>query len=746
MELHEEQQLTLQDYLTILSRGKWIIIIAFLVVMTATVYVTFTTPPTYESTALIMVKEGGSVQSQMLDLPSVLKRDNMINNHVEILKSRSLAKEVIQRLGASGHADSLQVLGNGPERKQYSLLALLKSKSGKKTQRPGMETEEWIKSFGDMISVIPKRDTDLIELKVDAGSPFEASFVANTWMEAYQDMDMAASRGEVSDVRAFLENKLKDVQSSLSTSEEHLRDYQESSGVAELSTETQQMIEQLATFESEYQATQTQLEANQRQLNFLKTQLDESQRAMVEGASMTSPVIAELQKQLAQLIGEMVAYQQQLRGAGYTPENDPKLASMNSRIQGLQERIAQETKKMATSGAAERNPIDFSDNILTSILTIETENKSLTAKVEALEKIVAQYNANLNTLPEKSLRLARLQREAEVNNKIFLMLREKYEESRIAEAGQAGSVRIVDYAEPPQIPIKPKKKMNLVLGVLVGLGLGVGLTFVKEYLDSSIKTTEEIERLGFTVLASIPVINMPGGKEHSGSGGNGELNPRLITRLPGNSPVAEAYRSLRTNVQYADLDNPVKTILVTSPGPGDGKSTSVTNLAITFAQMGAKTLLIDADLRRPVLHNYLAVSRSVGLTHVLVGKAALEKAIQKTKIKNLHLLPAGTLPRNPSEFLASKVMRRLIEQLTKSYDLILIDSPPIISVTDAAILSTRVDGTIVVVRAGRTDRDALVLSRQNLEKVNGRLFGIEINGLSRGKKYGHYYDYYTKST
>ncbi|HDQ45914.1 MAG TPA: polysaccharide biosynthesis tyrosine autokinase [bacterium] len=743
----EEQQLTLQDYLAILGRGKWLIMLSFLAVMAATVYVTFTTPPTYEASALIMLKQDGGVQSRILDIPGYLKRDTMINNHVEILKSRSLAREVIRRLEETAYADTLGVLGNGPKASRFSPSGWVKGLFGSAGGRGGpAEQDAALKRFADMIAVMPRRDTDLIQLKVEAGSPLEARLVANTWMEAYQDQDMEASRGEVSEVRSFLENKLGDVQSSLARSEDNLRDYQQTSGVAELNTETQQMITQLAGFESEYQAATTQLEANQRRLNFLKTQLDESQRAMIEGANLTSPVIAELQKQLAQLIGEMASYQQQLRGAGYATESDPKLTNMNSRIQGLQERIAEETRRLATSGAAARNPLAFSESLLGSILTIETENKSLTAKVEALERIVAQYNAGLDALPEKSLRLARLQREAEVNNKIFLMLREKYEESRIVEAGQAGSVRIVDYADPPEIPVRPKKKMNLMLGLMIGLGLGAGLTFLREYLDTSIRTAEELERLGFTVLAGIPVIHQSGMRAYAThAGGNGVIHPRLITRLPNNSPVSEAYRALRTNVKYADLDNPFKTLLVTSPGPGDGKSTTATNLAITFAQLGARTLLIDADLRRPILHAYLSAKRGPGLTQILVGKVKPGQAIQKTGIKNLSFLPAGSLPRNPSEFLSSKVMGRLIERLSAAYDMILIDSPPVISVTDAAVLSTRVDGTILVVRAGKTDREALILARQQLEKVKGRICGVGINGITQSRKYGHYYDYYTKS-
>ena len=745
----QEQQITLNDYWAIIQRGKWIVLLSFLVVFLSTVYFTVTSSPVYEATAMIMLKEDGGMQQQLFDVPSILHRDTMINNHVEILKSRSLAREVIRRLSISSNADSLYILGREQKHIDHSLFRFIKNLFSGSSSSVYNTMDDTIKRFLESaIDVIPKRDTDIIELKVEALSPFEAMFLANTWMEAYQDMDIAASRGEVSEVREFLQQKLTDVESSLSSSEDALKEYKEVHGVAELNTETQQMIGQMATFETEYQAARTELEANQRRLTFLKDQLDASQRALIdEGTSLSSPVIEELQKQLAQSIGEMVAYEQQLKGAGYSTENDPKLMNMQQRNKGLQERIAVETRRLATSGVGSRNPLDFSESMLSSILELETENKSITAKIEALNGIINRYNVSLNSLPEKSLRLARLQREAEVNNNIFLMLREKYEESRIAEAGQVGAVRIVDFAEEPIKPVRPKKRVNLILGLLVGLGLGVGLAFVREYLDTSIKSTEDIDRLGMPVLASIPKISPQKPVRTPKKSGEkiGHIEARLITHFPSNSPISEAYRSLRTNVQYADLDHTIKTILFTSPGPGDGKSTSVANLAVTFSQMGAKTLLVDADLRRPVLHGLFGTPRNNGLTNVLVGRSSLDEAIRKTKIKNLNLLAAGILPRNPSEFLASKVMRRLINRLGEEHDIVLIDSPPIITVTDAAILSTRVDGTIMVARAGVTDRDALKQAHTLLNKVKAKFYGVVVNCIIPGRKYGYYYDYYSNT-
>lgn len=752
MEDSKEQQFTFEEYLQILYRGRWIIFLCFLVVVVCTTYFTLTAPPVYEASASIMIKEEGNIKRQLFKEANPFQKETLINNHIEVLKSRTLARDLVRRLEESPQSDSLVFLRGNPATERFSIKKAIQVLSGEEVNQKNRQptTEALVNRFIKQdISVIPKRETDVIELRVKSSDPNEAAFMANTWMEAYKALDIRENQGEVSAMREFLEEKLKGVQQNLSNSEEALKEYKESHGVTELTAETEQMIKQAADFESNYQTAKTEFEANEKRLEYLKGQLDESQRAIVdEATSISSPVIQELQKQMAQQIADKASYEQQLRGAGYNTSTDPKLRQMEQRLKGIQESLTTETKKMVTSGnAGAMNPLNFSESLLNSILQIETENKSLKAKSDALEKIVQRFNRDMNMLPEKSLQLAQLQREAEVSNSIFMMLREKFEESRIAEASQIGSVRIVDFAEPPRNPIKPKKKINILLGIMVGLGLGIGVTFAREYIDTSLKSIEEVERLQFTVLGSVPFIASQK-MNRVLCESNGELvkiESRLITHFAPNSSISEAYRSFRTNIQYAKVEQPVKTLLLTSPGPGEGKSTSAANLAITFAQMGMKTLLIDADLRRPVLHGIFGQVRDEGLTNVLVGKMLPEDAIKTAKIRNLFLLTSGTPPKNPSEFLASKVMLKLLKKVESQFDMVIFDSPPVIAVTDAAVLAPHLDGVILVIRSEKTQRDALFRSKVLLQNVNARIFGVLINGLNISHRYGSYYKYYTYS-
>ncbi len=748
----KEQQVTLSDYVRVVYRGRWIILFSFLIVVASTAYFTFTAQPVYEASALILLKEEGRVQQQIFEVTSLMQRETSINNHVEILKSRTLAENVIQLLQESPYADSLYILGFSPEGENFSIqrwLVSLFNHNGSRTKRPSEAElfEVYIKAFRGVIEVVPRRDTDLIELKFQAPTPFEASFVANTWMEAYRDLDIRESREEVSEVRQFLEDKLKDVEAELTQSEDNLKEYKETQNVAELTAETQQLIEQAAEFETLYQEAKTDLEANEKQLDYLRNQLSENQKALVDDATtLSSPVIAELEKQLAEQISTRASLQQQIRYYDLSSEYG-NLPELEQRIKGIQDKIVEEKKNIVASGGAAINPLALSETLLTNILEIETENTSLKAKSDALWGILQEYNRSLDRLPEKSLVLARLQREATVNDNIYVMLREKYEENRIAEAGQIGSVRIVDRALPPEDPVSPKKKMNLLLGILVGLGLGVGLTIIREYLDTSLKTIEDIERLGFPVLGSIPYISSQRIETHPKKL-NGEIQrieSRLITHFAPKSPISEAYRTLRTNIQYTKIDRPIRTVLVTSSNPGEGKSTSVANIAITFAQMGAKTLLIDTDLRRPVLHAIFNHPRTEGLTNVLVGNIDLKNGIKPTHIDNLSLLCSGTLPPNPSELLASSVMEKLLEKASAQFDILLFDSPPVIAVTDAAVLATKLDGVVLVTKSGETNKDAIMRSRVLLENVNAKIFGVLVNGVNIDNMYGstyYYYQYY----
>jgi len=722
-----QKEVSFQDYLIILKRRRWIVLSAFLIILFSSGVFSFTTQPIYESSTTLMIEEDGGMKKEIFEISSYMKQETMIKNQVEIIKSRTLAESVLQALLSS------------PFRKVWEVVVLRK-----KSEQ--VKTNDMVLILQENTKVVPLKETDIVQVKVTAPDPDLAAFLANTIAQEYYKQSLQISRGEITEVRQFLEEQLSNTQKELQQAEDALRIYKENEKVAALPEETEELVKQLASFESLYNEAKTELESNQKRLSYMKNQLSERKSHLVEDISqVSSPLIIQLRKEMANLEGMKAGYIAQ----GF-PEGHPKMEEITNRIKDIKQKLVKETSELVSRELASSDPLGYSQELVDKILSLDIEIQSLTAKTEALKNIVDSYADNLNTLPEKSLRLARLERNAKVGENIFLMLKEKYEESKIKEAGQIGNVRIIDKALPPEDPIKPKKKINLLLGALLGLGLGLGMAFFVERLDNSLKSIEDVEATGLSILGSIPLIKSSKDKKSPKKEEKTEdyqikrITSNLVTHFEPKSPISEAYRTFRTNLQFARLDTPLKTILVTSSGPSEGKSTTVANLAITMAQMGTKTILIDSDLRRPVLHSIFNLQRAPGLTNFLAGNVPWKEIIQETPIENLSLLTCGVLPPNPSELLGSKKMKMLLEELKEKYDMILFDSPPVIAVTDAAVLSTLLDGVVLVSSSGSTSREALLRAITLLENVKGRLIGGVLNKIKVESVYGsyHYYYYY----
>ena len=309
------------------------------------------------------------------------------------------------------------------------------------------------------------------------------------------------------------------------------------------------------------------------------------------------------------------------------------------------------------------------------------------------------------------------------------------ENIRLSEANAIDTVLVVEEAEPPQRPVRPRVLLNTLLAAIVGGMLGLGVAFLIEYLDDSIKTPDDIARI--TPLSTLGIIAKRKKNEANG----------LITLEEPRSPIAEAYRTVRTSIQFAGVDKSMRTIVVTSAGPGEGKSTTAANLAVVMAQAGSKVALIDADLRKPTQHKRWGVPNTVGLTGALLMddfSENLDYLLTPTSVENLWLLTSGQLPHNPSELLGSHKLRQLTEQLLQSYDMLIFDSPPALAVTDPVVLGREMDGVIVVVDSGITREPALVHVLNEMERVQAHIIGIVLNRFSSRSQSGYYYYYYER--
>jgi len=367
--------------------------------------------------------------------------------------------------------------------------------------------------------------------------------------------------------------------------------------------------------------------------------------------------------------------------------------------------------------------------------------QGMQADISALDGRIADLRSQLAAYPGKESRIGQLELDASLYNDTYRYLLTQLQAAQISSATIAPYVDIVETSTvASRIGISTRQKVTI--GFLIGLFLGVVSAFFLEYLDQTIKSSADVERvLDIPVLGLIPVD--PHGAQENRRNGRRRGAIPLISRAAPDDPTSEAYRALRTNVTFVSAEQrSLKVICVTSPGPGEGKSTTAANLAITLAQQGAHTLLVDADLRRPLVHRAFNLVQEPGLTDILVGSATLREAVRPNVVSGLDVLPGGALPPNPSELLGSEAMHRLVTELRTQFDYIIFDTPPALAVTDATVLGATADAVILVLRAGETEETAAQRTVELFRRVQARLAGTVLNGIEKQRdRYYHYYDY-----
>ncbi|NQT25573.1 polysaccharide biosynthesis tyrosine autokinase [candidate division KSB1 bacterium] len=728
----QNETFVLKDIYQPIIKYWWMIFLSFVSVVSVVVYMTKSAQRIYEAKATLYIQQDGSINGDIFESKDYNAQRYLVKNQIPILKSRSLAADVIRRLQNSVFEDSLCVLGN---------CAILKDENN-----ISMTFQEKVEMFRDATRVMEAVETNVLEIRGQAYSAWEAALLVNIWVDAYRDFDLTNTQGDIGQTKDFLGQKLADIDSSLIESENELTHFQKKNQLISLSEETEQLVLQLSSFEALHNEARTDKEANEQQLIYLRAQLDESRRNLVDNMiNLSNSVLQELQKQMAQLVAEKAAYEAQLVGAGLSTRTDNRLRQMESRLNGVKEKIVEETQKLVGEDISAFNPLDRSQELITQILETETHLRSITARTETLKKIVNEYSVKLDQLPDKSLELARLERDVQVKRDIYVMLRQKYEENRIREVSHLANIRIVDNAAPPLDYIYPRTKMNITLAGFFGLLLGIGLAFGRVYFEVTIQSSSDVEAMDTKVIECIPAAR-PGKRSMTkGSVAKDEsvqraraIYPFLLTNQNVNHLIEESYRSIRTVVFNHISPDTSAVILITSPSAEEGKSTTVVNLAIAMARKGLKTLLLDCDLRKPVLDVLLTNShKSIGLTSYLNSKKDWRKHIIQTTEKSLDLMPSGPLVKNAPELLGSASMAHLLKDLKKEYKIILVDSPPVLPLTDTRVLASVVDGVLLTAKAKSTRKDDMNNALKQIHTYSTQLFGVIIIGVAKRHAYGY---------
>ncbi|HTY09351.1 MAG TPA: polysaccharide biosynthesis tyrosine autokinase [Candidatus Edwardsbacteria bacterium] len=711
----EVNQNTLRDLYRVVSRRRWVVIVAFLAVFVAAVLSAIRQPNIYQaSTSLIIQRENKPILGVMMETE---QSRNMINNQVEIIRSRSVALAAARRLTQLPDAAAL---GTADLALTVDLVMF-------------------------SINVVSSRTTDIVSIVAESNNPRTAAAIANAVADAYIDFNLTINRGELAEVRKFLELQLPVIERRLSSEEDVLRNFRQSNQVVLLSEESRALLDGVSSFETQLNSARIERETVQRRIEYLRGLLDTQKKDLLDNLShsSSSAVVSGLRDDLNALQVQLAT----LLSQGFAAES-PQVKDVAKKVEATKSRLKDELALMLQNESSAYDPLKKQSDLVTRILDLQVDLDAWASRERALGKVVDEYSGKLNRIPTKEVELARLTRQFELDENIYKMLMEKYEEARISEAGKLGNVKVLDRAEVPLLPVGPRRMINIIFGVLLGMSLGIGIALFLEYLDTSIKTTNEVEKiLALPVLGSIPAIDLEDVSSHTVHG-EGETNgvtaiaERLISHHLPRSPISEAYRMLRTNLQFLNPDHPVKSILVTSAGPSEGKTTTAANLAITMAQVGARTLLVDGDLRRPMVAGVFGIEGQPGLTELLIMDSDLKKVVRPSGIENLQIVPAGTLPPNPSELLGSQKMKSIIGLMKENCDLVIFDCPPVITVTDAAVLAAEADVVLLVVQSGRTDREMAKRAKVLLNNVKANIAGVVLNNISPELQAGYYYYYH----
>jgi len=739
----EGKSTNLREYWYLVKRYRWLIFGCAVAVVLSTMLYVFTRTPLYTARATLLIERKAPQVLKIQDaLAESIDNAEYYKTQYEILKSRALAERVIKEQGLENKAP---FSGQQTASKPGFFSGLFNAMTSWRRQplQPAGKPDEpqltvkpqIIGTYLSMLSVQPVRGTGLVQVAFETPSPALSAQLANGHSASYirYGLDLRYKTNE--EALAFLEKKLIELKERVESSEVALNDYRRDKGIISLSDKENIVVDRLADLNrrlTEAEAERINLEAKVRAVR----------GGNYDGLAgmVNDPLVDELKKEIARLEREQVQLAKEFK-PGYPP-----LDKVTAQLENTRNRLRTELRN--------------------AIKGVETAYEAARMKEGELRaKMNEQKTATLN-LKDSAVQYTILAREVDTNKQLYDSVLQRMREMRVAADSQSTNIYVVDKAELPRRTSYPNKTRSLLIALFLGLAGGVGLAFLMDHLNSTFRTADELERyIHLPNLAIVPdfVCLEGNGHAYSYSYGPRRLTSRkkeensnlpakkalseVITEQDPFSVVAESYRNLRSALLLAKADEPPKTILLTSATRGEGKSTTLVNTAIVFAQMGARVLIIDGDLRRPRCHKILKMSNEVGLAECLAGQIEPEKVFRPTQVDNLFVITSGSRPPNPAELLGSKSMARTLNALSVHFDYIFLDSSPVLPVSDALPMATMVDGVLMIVDGQKTPRQLVRDARVRLTSPQIKMLGVLLNRVdvqegSYGSYYGHYYNYY----
>ncbi len=684
------EMLHLRDYWRTVRKRIWTLITAFSLIVVSVSLVTLLTSPVYEASSSLQI----DAQPQAYNNLNAMgiygtgqyqsDQDYFATQHRK-LRARVQAKAVMDRL-------------NLAENPQFKGL------------------DEPVQALLEMIDIEPVAKTRLVWLYVRNSDPQLAQQICQAWGEVFVERNLQEVNQGVSDGLHFLADETARTEAEMKDSEAKLLDFRKEHNTIALSTEEKSNLvtQQLEELSRKKALAQADLASRQSERDNMAESLQTEKDPRRLSLLVSSSVMDKLRESYATLLND-----KQALSLTYL-ENHPKMVEVNGRLADVQEQIQNEVRAEMSRRESALNQAKDQEALLDAAIN------QLTSDTLGGSGEESQYNLLRSTVDSKK--------------DIYQQLVSKQQEMSVASSLKENNVRIIDPSEVKKDPVEPNYLRNFVLAVMAGLLAGVSLALFFDYMDTTIKTREEVEALGIPFLGIIPSV--PG---LAGDGWEMARERYLYAFKYPKSAFAEFCRNIRTNVNFMAREDggPPRRLLITSSGPREGKTTSSINLGITFASAGRRVCLVDADLRRPSLHHAFGLENEQGLSSLIRGEAKAEDVCQLTPQQGLYILPSGPRPSNPAEQLGSDGCRAALDRLNELFDLVIIDSPPVVAVTDAVVLSTEVDGVIMVIKSFKVAKDLVAQAKRQLKDVDARLIGVILNDFDiQRKSYGYYY-YYT---
>ncbi|HTC48076.1 MAG TPA: polysaccharide biosynthesis tyrosine autokinase [Candidatus Aquilonibacter sp.] len=718
------QESALGEYVRVLAKRKWTILACLITIFSLVAIASLKMTPVYEASGSIAINKADSGLVNFNNSPTFnvdYYDPSELETEVKILQSDLLALQVVKELALDRRPEF-----GGKTPALPSTLDLAPDPLQADTGR----TSVLLSSFRGNLRVTLAPNTHIIEVHYRSPDKDLAASVVNTVMTTYTENNFKSRFDSTMQASDWLSKQLVDLQMKVETSQEKLVHYQkehEILGIDEKQNITTSKLDELNKALTAAESERMDKESVYRLVQAGDTDTIASAASALDSATgpqSASSLLEILRSKQADLKIQAAELSTQF-GPSY-----PKLAQITNQEREIDTQILAETKKISGK--------------------IKGQYMAAVQRESMLHDALEKQKQEANKLNESAIEYSLLKRDLDTNRQLYEGLLEKLKEAGVSAGLRSNNFRIVDVARVPTAPIEPNIPRNLSFAFMLGLTSGVGLAFLLEGLDNTVRTTEQAQMIsGLPPLGMIP-LGSRSAREGAGAKrlviATSKEAVELITQVRPQSQMAESYRALRTSLLLSNLGAPPKVIMVTSALPQEGKTTTSINCAVVLAQKGIRVLLIDADLRRPSIHKTLGMGPRSGLSNVLTGSATLEQAISRSSIlPNLNILPAGTPPPNPAELLASPNMRDVLEKLRGQYDHIVVDTPPTLSVTDAVVLSPRADAIVLVIRSGQTTKQALRRSRDILMQVNAKVSGVLLNAVDLSSPdYYYYYEYQGK--